>query len=69
MCGEGNKTEVGEQLRTAADPCYLGLERRRRKNLKGQMNSSRTKSNSLHIVTNSWDAEDFQAPDGKQKEQ
>lgn len=68
MCGEGNKREVGEQLRTAAVPCYLGVKRRR-KNLEGHMNSLRAKRNILYVMINSCEAEDLQAPEGKQKEQ
>ena len=68
MCGQGNKTEVGEQLKTAAVCCYLGVKRRRR-NLEGQINSLRAKRNTPYVMINSCEAEDLQAPEEKQKEQ
>lgn len=68
MCGEGNETEVGEQLRTAAVTYYLEVKRRR-KNLEGQMNNLRAKRNIPYITINSCEAEDLQIPEGNQKEQ
>lgn len=50
--------EVGEWLRTAAVPCYLGKSRR--KNIEGQMNSLRAKRNIPYVMIDSCVAEDLQ---------